>query len=180
MQLTDDEVRELKHRPLCNLLSQIIMSVGQPMPHYYMQRPDGSLVDILGSNGCAAFVSRILASMGAVAGQPLIDGPHNTVHTTVRTLQAAGWQLLAGSDEPKPGDVILWEAQQQADGVHSHIGFYIGNDEAVSTWFVDMIIKRHSVTFDGSRKIDQLLRYPWSVEEYDALTHLNVADGSAV
>ena len=180
MQITDDEVHQLRHLPLFNLLSQVVRSVGQPMPSYFMERPDGSVVDILGSNGCAAFVSRLLASMGSVSGQRLIDGPHNTVTTTIRSLQAAGWQSVAGNQEPLPGDVIVWESQEQVDGVHTHIGFSIGGGDAVSTQFLKMVIDRHNDTFNGTRAVAQLLRYPWAPEEYQSLTHLNTADSNVV
>ena len=183
MQLTPDELRALQHRPLFNLLSQIIMSVGQPMPRYYMQQPDGSMVNMIsGGNGCAAFVSRMLAAQGVIGGQRLIDGPHGTVSSTVKALQVAGWQLVTES-APKPGDVLVWEQQQQVDGQHVHIGFSVGNSEAVSTNFIDMVVDRHadnSNPYGGERKVEQILRYSWSGTDYDALAHLNSVDGAAV
>ena len=182
MQMSPDEVRALSHRPLFNLLSQIIGSVGQAMPSYYMQRPDGSMVDMLdGANGCAAYVSRQLNVMNADQKLRLIDGQHGTVSSTVSALLAAGWVRAEGA--PKPGDVIVWERQQQADGEHTHIGFSLGNSEAVSTNYIDLVVYRHPDdrnALDQPRGIDQVLRYPWPIEEYDALAHLNVADGSAV
>jgi len=184
MNLTPDEVSGLRHRPLFNLLSQIIRSVGQPMPSYYMQRPDGSMVDMLDSaNGCAAYVSRQLNGMDAVNNPKLIDGQHGTVSSTVRALEVAGWEKVPAGESPKPGDVIVWEKQQQVDGAHAHIGFCLGNGEAVSTNYLTLAVARHPDHQNAEaklRNIEQLLRYPWTTEEFDALAHLNFFDGSAV
>ena len=174
---------QLRHRPLFNLLSQIIRSVGQPLPDYYMQRPDGTMLNVMDNgNGCAAYVSRLLAALGEINGSRLIDGPHGMVSSTVTALRAAGWQEVSPAEQPKPGDVIVWESQQQVDGVHAHIGFSLGNGEPVSTNYLKLVVSRHGEdrnAHDEPRKIERLLRYPWPAEEYDALAHLNTADGSA-
>ena len=166
------------------------------MPRYYLQKPDGGMINVMeytqqadgsmtyvkdSGNGCAVYVCRMLmlTTLDVQNTRRLIDGVHGTVTSSVRALLAAGWQDVNIQEPPRPGDIIVWEKQQQADGEHVHIGFSLGNNEAISTQFMRMNIGRHSVTYDGSRRIERLLRYPWPAEEYDALVHLDLADGSA-
>jgi len=120
---------------------------------------DGREVDILedGTNSCAVFVCIILL------GLELIKRPHATVHATTRDLLESGWYEIK---ELRPGAVLIWEKREGAmledkKIPKEHIGFYVGNDEAISNdskgtgfpW-------RHSVTYDDTRKIDKILWHP--------------------
>ena len=110
---------------------------------------DGKEIDILenGGNSCAVFVSWILLAL------ELIKRPHATVFATEKDLLASGWFEIK---ELKPGAIIVWEKQR-----HEHIGFCVGNDEAISNdskgagfpW-------RHHVTYNDTRKIEKILWHP--------------------
>jgi len=111
---------------------------------------DGKETDILknGQNSYAAFVSWILLAL------ELIEHPHATVDGAEKDLIASGWQEI---QELKAGAVLRWERQEG----HQHIGFYIGNDEAVSNsskgtgfpW-------RHHVTYNNTRKVEKIYWHP--------------------
>ncbi|OGN00928.1 MAG: hypothetical protein A3I26_01405 [Candidatus Yanofskybacteria bacterium RIFCSPLOWO2_02_FULL_43_10] len=117
---------------------------------------NGQEVDILedGKNSCAAFVSWILIAL------ELIKMPHATVEGTVRDLLQSGWHEI---NELKPGAVLLWEkAVGKYDGLlHSHIGFYVGDNEAVSNGSQgEGVPWKHHITYGGTRKIEKIYWHP--------------------
>ncbi len=120
---------------------------------------NGKEIDILenGRNSCAAFVSWTLLAL------ELIKHPHATVYGTEKDLLTSGWFEIK---ELKLGAVLVWEKMDGAMLEDSkipkeHIGFYVGNDEAISNdskgtgfpW-------RHHVTYNGTRKIEKILWHP--------------------
>lgn len=119
-------------------LAMINNAVGSQMFKNGYASFDGVKKDVLndGELSCAIFVSSILAIFD------LIDEPHATVKSTVAKMEEAGWQK---TEELKPGSVLVWKAVDfDGDGLHTHIGFYVGNDEAVSNDFrTKKIIKHH-------------------------------------
>ena len=43
-----------------------------------------------------------------------------------------GWQQI-DKNQLKPGDIIIWEKEDFGEeGIHGHIGFYIGKEKAIS------------------------------------------------
>ncbi len=123
----------------------------------YLREGDG-VRDILedGNLSCAYFVSSILMHF------KLIESPHATVAGTVRDLEAHGWQK-AGA--PEPGDVLVWEAQEQGtSGRHTHIGFSLGGEQAVSNSTTERVPQQHHFTYgekDGApaRRITAIYRF---------------------
>jgi uncharacterized protein YfaT (DUF1175 family) len=81
-----------------------------------------------GEDSCAFYVSGLLKIFSK------INSIHGTVASTAKDLIESGWQEV---NEPKPGDVLIWEAQQFGDKSQRHIGFYIGDQKAVSTSWTD-------------------------------------------
>lgn len=81
--------------------------------------------DILegGDLSCAFFVSNLLKIFN------LITDGHATVRNTVKDLKESGWFEI---EEPREGAVLVWDEIEFEDGFHKHIGFYIGNEKAVS------------------------------------------------
>lgn len=79
--------------------------------------------DILknGDLSCAFYVSVILKILG------LINDLHTTVKSTILDLEKSGWYKI---EKPKFGAVILWDYKSR--GKHMHLGFYWGNNKAVS------------------------------------------------
>jgi len=117
---------------------------------------DGTEIDILenGGNSCAVFVSWILLAL------ELIKRPHATVYATEKDLLDSGWFEIK---ELKPGAILIWEKRNGSmmddhEIPKEHIGFYVGNDEAISnsskaTGFP----VRHHVTYNNTRQIDKIL-----------------------
>ena len=121
---------------------------------------DGVEKDILedGALSCVVFASAVLLNL------ELIKKPHATVPSAVKDMLENGWYEIT---QLKLGAVILWEKIMFEDGKeHPHIGFYIGNEEAVSNSFSDKCPRRHHVTYgvnpDGVpvRKIEKIYWHP--------------------
>jgi hypothetical protein len=81
--------------------------------------------DILrnGDLSCAMYVSSILLLV------KLIPQIHTTVNGTINAMKEAGWKTV---QKPKPGSIIVWEANQFGSESHRHIGFYLGQHKAIS------------------------------------------------
>ena len=117
---------------------------------------DGVEKDILedGALSCAIFASAVLLNL------ELIKKPHATVSGAVKDMLESRWYDVV---QLKPGAVIVWEKIAFAgDEKHSHIGFYIGDDQAISNSFADKCPRRHHITYgtnsDGTpvRKIEKI------------------------
>lgn len=107
-------------------LQVIKNSVGTNMFRNCYAEVNGEKRDITddGDLSCAFFVSSILTVFR------LIKEVHAAVSGTVKDLEDSGWQKTA---EPKPGDVVVWAEQTDEKGEsHGHIGFCIGENQAVS------------------------------------------------
>jgi hypothetical protein len=104
---------------------------------------------------CAWFVSVLLHALGVVAT------PHATVDGTIRDMESNGWRQV---DRPEPGAVLVWEPDDHDGSVNRHIGFFIGDDRAVSNSTSKRVIGEHHWTFgeDGGlpvRKIESIYRH---------------------
>jgi len=103
-------------------------------------------VDLLDNGGksCAVFVSAVLYL------QKLIKDIHATVESTEKDMLSFGWQEVP---ELKVGAVIVWERQ----GGHLHVGFYAGNDKAISNASNSSGVPEvHDATYGGTRKIERI------------------------
>lgn len=117
-------------------------------------------VDLLedGELSCAMFVSAILLQVFK------IDEPHATVASTVRHMKEWGW-VVVPTDTATHGDVLVWEPITFEDGSkHPHMGFFIGNGEAISNSREQKTPLRHHWTYNGTRKITEVLRWQKSWE----------------
>jgi hypothetical protein len=112
-------------------LQAIKNSIGSNFFRNLFAYVDGVRMDIRddGRLSCAAFVSTILFI------HKLSGDVHATVEGTLKDMAASGWQEI---DKPRPGAVIIWQPLPPEDvhddlyWQHDHIGFYIGDDMAVS------------------------------------------------
>lgn len=98
---------------------------------------EGKSVDIVqdGKKSCTFFVSTVLYSFY------LIATPHATVSGLEQDLVSSGWRK---TETPNAGDVLVWEPILQSDTVTAHIGFYLGEDQAISNdWQTRLPIKHH-------------------------------------
>ncbi len=123
----------------------------------------GKEIDVFenGGTSCCGHVSWILLAL------ELIKHPHAAVHGTEKDMLSSGWHEI---NELKPGTVIKWESLTANNGLQgeknvklSHMGFYIGNNEAISNDSKDSgFPRKHHATYgvkpDGSpmRKIEKI------------------------
>lgn len=104
-----------------NFIECIRNSIGTQMfRSYYV---DG--VDVLenGNLSCAYYVSSIMLMF------KLIDRPHFRVDGTIKAMVNTGWQEI---EHLRPGCVVIWNPIFQNGKSHFHIGFYIGDGQAIS------------------------------------------------
>lgn len=123
-------------------------SVGTNMFRNLYAEVDGERKDLTrdGDVSCANFVSTVLHRFD------LIKEPHVTVRGTERDMKNSGWEEIG---EPRKGCVLVWEAADFGAGEkHPHIGFYIGEESAVSTQNGRPAI--HNWTFDGKRAVERM------------------------
>lgn len=102
-------------------------------------------IDILkdGRLSCAKFVSEILFKFGMIAS------PHATVLSTIKDLISSGW-VFSKISSITSGDIIVWEKNQAG---HFHIGFYVGNKEAISNDRDKRFPIKHSYDYNGKIRI---------------------------
>lgn len=134
-------------------LALINNSVGAKSFQNFYALVDGLSKDVMngGEVSCAFFVSSVCVIFN------LIEQMHGTVTVTINDLQKSGWHVVA---EPQIGDIIIWEELRD----HKHIGFYVGEDEAVSNDGFSKVIARHHWTFGEKnnqpvRAVELILRY---------------------
>jgi|SRR3989344_5994253 len=102
-------------------------SVGSKMFRNFYAKVSGKKADIMkdGDVSCAWFASSLLYLF------KLIKEPHATVDGTMRDLGQSGWKKIM---KPKIGSIIVWKKIDFGkNDFHKHIGFYIGNNKAIST-----------------------------------------------
>ncbi len=131
-------------------LAVIKNGVESKMFRHFYAYVDGNKVDIVkgGELACGFFVSFVLHNF------KLIGEPHLTVAGTEKDLQELGWQEI-GRDNLKEGCVLIWQSEASDADAHKHIGFYIGNDRAVSTDSKLGVVSEHHFTFNNSRPIEK-------------------------
>jgi len=124
-----------------NYLASIKNSVDTRLFRNLWTETEGIKKDILedGNLSCAQFVSGILYF------NQLINTRHATVEGTVKDLESFGWRQIF---EPKEGCILVWEKVTYPDGKkHMHIGFYVGNQKAISNSPEDKSPQEHYWTY---------------------------------
>lgn len=146
------KLKLLKHR---NYLAMINNSVGSKQyQNLWGEWENGKIEDITkgGELSCAVYVTSILKLFGLIREQKA------TVSSTVTRIKKEGW-IAISKKEIEPGDVIVWK-RNDSGSIHPHIGFYVGNSNAVSNSTELRKIVRHSWNYSGKRKITEVLRWP--------------------
>lgn len=134
-----------------NYLTMIRNSVGTNMFRNLNTETDGVKKDITenGNLSCAFFASSVLKILG------LSKEIHATVEGTLRDLLESGWYEV---NEPKIGAVLFWEKFDfGGNDLHKHVGFYIGENKAISNNSKTGNPQVHDYTFEGTRKIEKIL-----------------------
>lgn len=139
-------------------LAVIRNSVGTKMFRNFYMTIEGKKMDATrdGEVSCAYFVSNVLHMFSRLK---LIREPHLTVTSTVKDLMENGWKEIA---KPRVGAVLVWEKKLAAGSTNAHIGFYVGDDMAVSNLYTRKSPGKHHWTFGGSdgkpaRKVEMIL-----------------------
>jgi hypothetical protein len=114
---------------------------------------NGKKTDITknGSESCAFYVSSVLFLF------KLIKEIHATVNGTIKDLENSGWKK---AKKPKIGCVLVWAEKKFKDGPHKHIGFYMGNDMAISNSSKYKYPTKHKWNEYDGRKIEMILLFP--------------------
>lgn len=122
-------------------LKLIENAVGTNMFRTMYASVDDSRQDVMrdGDLSCAFFVSSILKVFDYV------EKVHATVNNTVKDLEKSGWQK---SSDLKKGAVLVWEEKIDGSGEkHKPIGFYIGDNMAISNNSQERIPQKHHYTY---------------------------------
>lgn len=112
---------------------------------------DGEVQDITqnGNLSCAFYVSSVLYLF------KLISNIHATVDGTLKDLEKSGWTEIAN---PQIGSVLVWAEKDFGLGEkHKHIGFYLGNDMAISNSSQKGQPIEHKFQKYDDRKIEKIL-----------------------
>ena len=131
-----------------NYTAVIKNSAGSRMFRHIYAKVNGKEKDLLrnGDLSCAFFASTILYWF------QLIKKPHATVSGTIKDMEKSGWREIKN---PRPGSVLIWEPKEFDEGgvkaSYLHMGFYIGNNKAVSNSTKIGMPKIHHWTY-GAKK----------------------------
>lgn len=133
-------------------------SIGSKLFRNLFAKVNGKKKDILknGELSCAFYASSILYLF------KLISNVHATVRGTVADLELSGW---VKTDKPRKGAVLVWEAEKFNHKTHKHIGFYAGENKAISNNYKKGWPISHHWTFGTKngqpvRKIEKILWHP--------------------
>ncbi|MFB6212920.1 MAG: hypothetical protein ABEI53_03880 [Candidatus Magasanikbacteria bacterium] len=145
-------------------ISAIENSVGSKSFQTLWAETDSGKKDILnkGQFSCAVYMTRILLWFD------LVNEVHATVSGTVEDLKNCGWFEI---EKPKRGCILEWEPKKQNGSENKHIGFYLGDEIAVSNSRNNRFpIKHHykygKVDSEPVRKIEKIYWHPKLEEKY--------------
>jgi len=139
----------MKKKPVKPLLVDTYLAVikgsinSKAFKHLYAE-VNGKKTDILknGKLSCAFFASSVLVSFG------LMKSIHATVNGAEKDLVSSGWKKI---NILKIGSVLIWEAKSKKHP-HRHIGFYVGDNRAVSNSSNVKVPSTHNWIYGGSKK----------------------------
>ncbi len=143
-----------------SLIAQVLNSVGSKQYRNLFIEENGVKRDALedGNLSCGCHVSVILAGFG------LIDEGHATTDATVKKMLQFGWTEVSDGEEMQAGDIIQWApAIDGAGSINKHIGFYVGNGEAVSNSSKEKSPKLHPAVKDQP-EVEKVFRYDFELD----------------
>lgn len=136
-------------------LKTINNSPGSKMFRNLYVQNNGQIKDVVenGKLSCAFFVTSILKLFG------LIKSIHATVENTIEDLKKFNWKKV-NIKSLRAGDILVWEKEKTGNNSdHSHIGFYIGKDKAISNSTYKKVPVKHPFDFKKKRKIIAAFHY---------------------
>jgi len=133
-------------------------STGSDLFYPVYAEVNGTKMDITnrGQFSCAAHVSSILLWFA------LVEERHTGVAGLVSDMLKSGWYK---TDELRPGSVLHWERKMRNGGENEHLGFYIGNEKAISNDPTSGTPIEHHYTYgeennEPKRKIEAIYWHP--------------------
>jgi hypothetical protein len=131
-------------------ISVIESSIDSILFRHFYAKIKGKTKDIMqnGELSCAFYVSSILNMF------KLIKQGHTTVDSTVKDLLESDWKK---TKKPRKGSILVWEAIDFGkNDFHKHIGFYLGNNIAISNDSKYGCPMKHHWNFHGKRKVESI------------------------
>ena len=109
-----------------NYISVIKNSVGTEMFRNWYCTVDGVKTEVLGDGNlsCPLYLTGVLKIFD------LVHETQITVHRALKEMETSGWKEIT---KPQLGAVIVWGEKLGETGIHKHMGFYLGENLAVST-----------------------------------------------
>jgi hypothetical protein len=150
-----DKPRRLQYKTYLQLVRN---SVGSGMfRNWFLETPESGEFDAMqdGEDSCAFYVSGVLKIFDK------IKSIHGTVDSTIKDLEESGWRK---ADEPKAGDVLVWETRQYNEKSQRHIGFCTEAGKAVSTSWTQKIVVEHDLDFGGQHRA---VEHVYRMEDWD-------------
>lgn len=129
-------------------LAVIKNSIGSNLFRNFYVKVGDEQTDIMrnGELSCAFYVSSVLALF------KFIKEVHGTVDSTVKDLQESDWEIIK---EPKIGSILVWEKIDFGDNdIHKHIGFFVGDNTAISNNYKLGYPTSHNWNFNDTRRVD--------------------------
>ena len=147
------ELQKVERLMGATYLAVIRSSVGSGMFRSFYMHIGGKKVDVLndGQLSCAFFVSSVLTIFG------LIQRVHGTVDATIKDIEESGAKKVR---KPRIGSVIVWGKSERIAKTHRHIGFYVGNQQAISNLDDCGSPQNHDWLFNGDRSLENIFWFP--------------------
>ena len=149
-----------------NYMTMVENSVGSRMFRSFFANINGEEKEVLkeGRLSCAVVASSILYLFNSVlefSGKSCwIDFVHANVPSTEKDMIQNGWHPI---HELRPGAILVWEKRSAHGSQNWHIGFYIGDELAISN---DSglghtgVPHQHHYTYQDTRKIEKIYWHP--------------------
>ena len=147
------DIKLLKKKNYLTLIENSARGENWMFRNFYIEK-DGEVTDALedGENSCAVVVTNILVLLNDFFHW--IKGPHATVVSAEKDLMESGWYEI---EELRIGAILLWEKLMSGYGKgHKHLGFYVGNDTAISNDAKIGMPRKHHYTYNDTRKIEKI------------------------
>jgi len=139
-------------------IDAIQKSVGSNLFQTVFANVEGKRKDITsgGRYSCATHVSSILLWFG------LLKERHTGVDGLLIDMIDSGWYEI---DKPKVGCVLRWENLSKNESENEHVGFFVGQEKAISNNAESRIPEKHHYTFGEekggpARKIEAIYWHP--------------------
>lgn len=154
-------MRLLFKKNYLNQIENLVKGENHLFRNFFVEK-NGEIKDLTenGKNSCAMVVSYLLYSFNSIleflGKSRWIKFIHLTVVSTLKDMEENGWYEITTL---KPGAVIVWEKKKgQNDSIpHHHIGFYVGDEQAISNDSRGIgFPRKHHYTYNNARKIEKI------------------------